>query len=126
MAIAVSAIVVCSPVESSTSISRSVGCGATCRASLIKLSVTPDMAETTATTWLPANCVSRILRATLRIRSGVPTEVPPYFWTIKLILILEDGKDFGFIGGREDRLRIFVKHDGNIFETVTRQRADDC
>ena len=53
-AMAKSAMVVCSPVESSTSISRSLGVGHTSRESLIKESVTPDIAETTTTTLLPA------------------------------------------------------------------------
>ena len=44
MAIAVSAMVVCSPVASSTSISRSAGSGETARAILMRLSVTPDIA----------------------------------------------------------------------------------
>ncbi len=47
MAIAVSAIVVCSPVARSTSISRSLGLGLISRASLIRPSVTPLIAETT-------------------------------------------------------------------------------
>src|ERR1700674_914635 len=41
------------------------------------------MAEITATTLQPPCCVSIKRRATFRIRSGVPTEVPPYFWTIR-------------------------------------------
>ena len=48
-AIAKSAIVVCSPVASSMSISRSLGMGFISAASRTKLSVTPPMAETTAT-----------------------------------------------------------------------------
>ena len=40
------------------------------------------MAETTATTCSPAATVSAIRLETLRIRAAVPTEVPPYFWTI--------------------------------------------
>src|ERR1700730_16736778 len=41
------------------------------------------MAEITATTLQPLCWVSIKRRATARIRSGVPTEVPPYFWTIR-------------------------------------------
>ena len=41
------------------------------RASLIRLSVTPAMAEMTATTRQPSRCVSMRRRATSRIRSGV-------------------------------------------------------
>ena len=46
---AVSAMVVCSPVARSMSISRSVGSGMISLASLIKPSVTPLMADTTTT-----------------------------------------------------------------------------
>ena len=49
-AIAVSALALCSPVARSTSISRSLGCGDISRASLIRPSVTPAIAEMTATT----------------------------------------------------------------------------
>jgi hypothetical protein len=28
--------------------------------------------------------VAMMRRATLRMRSGVPTEVPPYFWTMTM------------------------------------------
>lgn len=83
IAMAARAIVVCSPVERRTSISRSVGFGETSLASLIKESVTPDIAETMATTEFPSRCVSSRRLATLRILSGLPTEVPPYFWTIR-------------------------------------------
>ena len=48
-AMAVKAMVVCSPVARSTSISRSLGNGIISLAILIKLSVTPLMAETTTT-----------------------------------------------------------------------------
>jgi hypothetical protein len=41
------------------------------------------MAETTATTELPARTLAAIRRHTLRIRAALPTEVPPYFWTIR-------------------------------------------
>src|SRR5437660_1201280 len=39
-------------------------------------SVTPAIAEITATRLQPSRCVSISRRATLRIRSGLPTEVP--------------------------------------------------
>ena len=52
-AMAVSAMVVCSPVASSTSISRSLGSGMISLASLIRLSVTPLIAETTTTILSP-------------------------------------------------------------------------
>jgi hypothetical protein len=78
-AIAVKAAAARSPVDRRRSNSRSVGCGDISRASLTKSSVTPAIAEMTATTWQPSRCVSMIRCATLRMRSGVPTEVPPYF-----------------------------------------------
>jgi hypothetical protein len=46
---------------------------------LMRPSVTPDMAETTATTWFPSSRVRFMRAATLRMRSSEPTEVPPYF-----------------------------------------------
>ena len=48
-AIAVSAMVVCSPVARSMSISRSAGVGVIFLASAMRLSVTPLMADTTTT-----------------------------------------------------------------------------
>jgi hypothetical protein len=46
------------------------------------------MAEGTMTNWCPCpwKCATR--RATLRIRSMLPTEVPPYFWTINAIAVV--------------------------------------
>src|SRR6266851_1989071 len=44
--------------------------------------VSPAIALTTTTTSLPAFRAARARRATLRIRSRSPTEVPPYFWTM--------------------------------------------
>ena len=73
------AIDCCSPVASSTSSSRSAGCPESSCAIRIRPSVTPDIAETTATTWLPSSRVRFMRAATLRMRSRVPTEVPPYF-----------------------------------------------
>ena len=61
---AVSAMAACSPVASKVSSSRSVGCGEVSRASLIRLSVTPAIAEITATTRQPLRCVSMSRRAT--------------------------------------------------------------
>ena len=91
IAIAVSAMLVCSPVDKSTSISRSVGWSESLAASSIRLLVTPDIAETTATTCLPSRCVLRMRAATLPMRSAVPTEVPPYFWTMMGIGSCEGG-----------------------------------
>ncbi len=50
-AMARSAMVVCSPVDNNTSISRSTGSGWSCLASSISESVTPFMADTATTTW---------------------------------------------------------------------------
>ena len=50
-----------------------------CLASLSRRLVSPDIAETMTTTWCPCRCVARQRRATARIRSTVPTDVPPYF-----------------------------------------------
>ena len=52
-AMAVSAMVCCSPVARSMSISRSLGSGAMSLASLIRPSVTPLIAETTTTILSP-------------------------------------------------------------------------
>ncbi len=82
-AIAVSAIVSCSPMASSMSISRESGCAWSALASAISLFVTPLRAETTTTSWCPCRCHSLIRCATLRMRSRSPTEVPPYFCTIR-------------------------------------------
>ena len=78
-AIAVSAIVVCSPVARSTSISRSLGSGMISLASVMRLSVTPLIAETTTTIWSPLLRYLATRAATFLIRPVLPTEVPPYF-----------------------------------------------
>jgi hypothetical protein len=78
-AMAVSAMVCCSPVASSMSISRSLGSGMMSLASLIRPSVTPLMAETTTTTWSPCARYLATRAATFLMRSVLPTEVPPYF-----------------------------------------------
>ncbi|MDZ7622009.1 MAG: hypothetical protein U5O69_06340 [Candidatus Competibacteraceae bacterium] len=51
----------------------------------ISRSVSPLMAETTTTTWLPRSRQPMTFSATLSIRSMLPTEVPPYFCTISAI-----------------------------------------
>src|SRR5438876_8890548 len=48
----------------------------------MRLSVTPLIAETTTTTWSPRARYCATRAATFLIRSVLPTEVPPYFWTI--------------------------------------------
>ncbi len=78
-AMAVKAMVVCSPVASNISISRSSGSGTISLASLMRLSVTPLMAETTTTIWWPCCRYLATRAATFLMRSGLPTEVPPNF-----------------------------------------------
>ena len=74
--------VTCSPVEAITSSSRSFGLGVDLVGQPSRRLVSPDMAETiTATLW-PWRWVARQRRATFWMRSTVPTEVPPYFWTM--------------------------------------------
>src|SRR3954468_5243375 len=76
--------VTCSPVETTTSCSRWLGFLATSVVSLSSRLVSPDMAETTTTTSWPALRAKRARRATLRMRSMSPTEVPPYFCTTSM------------------------------------------
>ncbi len=74
-------MVTCSPVATTTSCSRSLGRSFTACTSFSSRFVSPDIAETTTTTSCPAARARRHLRATVRMRSGSATEVPPYFWT---------------------------------------------
>ena len=69
----------CSPVEAITSSSRSSGRSEICLARPSSRFVSPDIADTITTTSCPWRCVARQRRATARMRSMVPTEVPPYF-----------------------------------------------
>src|SRR5690606_6394532 len=80
-------MVTCSPVDTSTSISRGDGSSVISLARPIRRLVSPLMAETTTTTWLPCCWNLATLAATASIRSTVPTEVPPYFWTISAIKV---------------------------------------
>ena len=43
----------------------------------------PPIAETTTATWWPSSWSALMRAATLRMRSKEPTEVPPYFWTMR-------------------------------------------
>ena len=70
-----------SPAERSMSSSRAWGTGEISRACSMSWSVVWPMAETTTTTGWPFSAVATMRRATLRIRSGLATDVPPYFWT---------------------------------------------
>ena len=71
----------CSPVDSSMSISRAGGSSLSALAKPTSSSVVLPMAETTATTWLPACLLAIRRRATIWMRSGEATEVPPNFAT---------------------------------------------
>src|SRR5258706_11298489 len=65
-----------------TSSSRAVGSGWISLASASSRLVSPAIAEGTTTSWCPSPAKRATRRATSRIRSGLPIEVPPYFWTI--------------------------------------------
>src|SRR3954465_11268851 len=84
-----SPIVTCSPVEATTSSSRGSGCACSSRASAISRFVSPAIADGTTTMSWPAACHLTTRRATLRMRSTEPTEVPPNFCTIKDMRRLE-------------------------------------
>src|SRR5216683_2920752 len=72
----------CSPVETTTSCSRWLGRREIWPVSPSSRFVSPAIALTTTTTSFPALRAASARRATLRIRSRSPTEVPPYFWTM--------------------------------------------
>ena len=65
-----------------TSSSRGSGCGWSSFASAIRRLVSPAIAEGTTTRSWPAAFHFATRRATLRMRSIEPTEVPPNFWMI--------------------------------------------
>src|SRR4029453_18570688 len=80
-AIATSAIETISPVASSVSTSRARGVAETSRARRRRRSVSPAIADTTTTTWCPSWRARCTRVATACMRSILPTDVPPYFWT---------------------------------------------
>src|ERR687887_2193545 len=82
IAIAASAHEIRSPTEISMSSSRGLGRAETRCASATSSSVVCPIAESTATTRLPRSRAPAMRRATARILSGSPTEVPPNFITI--------------------------------------------
>ena len=84
--IARSAMEICSPVESSTSISRVGGRLSNCFVNSVSLSVTPPGADTVIIKSCPALRKLSICFATCFTRSTVFTEVPPYFCTISAML----------------------------------------
>src|SRR3954463_3466443 len=87
-------IVTCSPVAATTSSSRGSGCGWISFASASSRLVSPAMAEGTTTPSCPAARHLAPRRATFRIRSTEPTEVPPYFWTINAMGAWRKAPDF--------------------------------
>src|SRR5438067_2113566 len=87
MEIARSAVETVSPVERSTSTSRSSGRGAIFCESAMSRFVSPAIADTITTTSCPCARVATTRRATFRMRSTSPTLVPPYFWTISAIAL---------------------------------------
>jgi hypothetical protein len=78
-----SAMVTCSPVDSSTSNSRAGALALISSARASSRLVSPLIADTTTTMSSPRARAAATLSATALIRSTVPTEVPPYFSTIK-------------------------------------------
>src|SRR5574340_1398766 len=80
------AMVTCSPVDTSMSSSRGSGWAWMPFASAISRLVSPDMAESTTTTWWPSILNLATRSATARMRSTLATEVPPYFCTMRAIL----------------------------------------
>ena len=84
MAMASSDIEMRSPAVSSMSSSRGAGSGETRWARASSSSVESPMAETTTTTSWPACLAEATRSATRRMREASATDVPPYFWTIRL------------------------------------------
>src|SRR5690554_43260 len=78
-------MVTCSPVDRITSSSRGSGSSLISLASAISRLVSPLMAETTITSSCPSALNFLIFSATWVMRSTLPTEVPPNFWTISAI-----------------------------------------
>src|SRR5690348_4264114 len=87
-------MVTCSPVAATTSSSRGSGCAWISFASAISRLVSPAMAEGTTTRSCPAARHFATRRATFLIRSTEPTDVPPYFWTIKAMGAWRKAPDF--------------------------------
>jgi hypothetical protein len=75
------AIEIRSPAVKSMSISRGCDFSETLWARSRRSSVVSPIAETTTTRSVPARRVLTMRSATFWMRSGEPTEVPPYFWT---------------------------------------------
>src|SRR5690606_25851290 len=86
MVMASSDIEMRSPAESSMSSSRRAGWGARLVARSSSSLVVLPMADTTTTTSSPDRRAATTFRATSRIRSSDAPELPPYFWTMMLIV----------------------------------------
>ena len=85
----------CSPDEINASYSLGSGISCTPLAKSISLCVSPAIAETTATTFLPVSEVSLIILATALNLFVSASDVPPNFWiTILDIEFLDFIKDF--------------------------------
>ena len=80
-------MVTCSPVANTTSISRGSGNSWISCANATRRLVSPLMADTTTTTSCPSARARAMRLATFLMRSGLPTEVPPYFCTNKAICL---------------------------------------
>src|SRR4051812_1637118 len=90
------------------------------------------MAEGTTTSWCPAACHLATRRATLRMRSTEPTDVPPNFCTISAIAlkkrrILTHGQTAPHCdhGSRSMESR-GVLHEGLRLEESRRDRLGEC
>src|SRR3989339_518116 len=83
-----SAMVICSPVDSSLSISRADGRTVISSESLMRLSVVLPMADTTTTSLQPSSTRFLIFSAIFLIFSDEATEEPPYFWAMILKVFL--------------------------------------
>src|SRR3990170_482691 len=81
-----------SPVDSSRSSSRSSGASVISAANASSSSVVSPIAETTTTSRSPPSTRWAMRAATPRMRSALPTEVPPYFWTMSAIRPSREGQ----------------------------------
>src|SRR3954447_12977483 len=98
-------MVTCSPVAATTSSSRGSGSRASSRARPSSRLVSPAIADTTTTSWCPSAWNRATRRATLRMRSVVPTDVPPYFWTMSAIALHRAERERGVRPAEAERVR---------------------
>jgi hypothetical protein len=85
-------------VATSTAVSRALGVSQSWSASLNSRLVSPAIAETTTIRSSPLARARATRSATALIRSIEPTEVPPYFWTIRVTGLLNITPERGVIG----------------------------